>query len=204
MCAGNSIESGSDLLVDRYHSGGYCFPVGAVPVSMATDAAGRIAALIKDPPAGLNYPRNLKAHLLFDWVYKLSVHPTVLDAEKKLSTPIFCCKQQMYLPKQRTAPNISIGTRMRTTGISIHHCLLAHSTGTNQTANPRIGLGIRYMSPHVRQTEGPAMSSIPVSGEDRHGYYKVDAPTTDHPGPDAIRSHARSMAPHAAENYATA
>ena len=264
------------MLRDRYQSDGYCFPADAIPVSMAREAAQRIAALIDDPPVGMNHPWYLKAHLLFDWVYKLTTHPVVLDAVEAIigpdilvqaadifAKPAYSTKYinwhqdanywnldpfeictawialtavypengcMRFLPgthKQNKIEHIetfaedsaltrgqeitleideekAVDVILNTGEISLHHCLLAHSSGPNQTASPRIGLAIRYMSPHVRQTEGPAMSAILVRGEDKYGNYKVDLPPTTHLGTDAIRSHARSMAPHAAENYATA
>ena len=39
------------------------------------------------PPAHLKHPWNLKAHLLFDWIYALTVHPAVLDAVESVLGP---------------------------------------------------------------------------------------------------------------------
>lgn len=69
-----------DDIAARYRSRGYCFPVGSVPRSMVSAASCRIDALVSDPPLELDHPWTLKAHLLFDWIYDLTVYPAVLDA----------------------------------------------------------------------------------------------------------------------------
>jgi hypothetical protein len=88
--------------------------------------------------------------------------------------------------------------------ISLHHCLLAHASGPNQTASLSIGLAVRYMLTHVRQTEGPPMSAILVRGEDKYGHFTMESPPIGDLDPNSIKCHARSMEPHAAANYATA
>ncbi len=88
--------------------------------------------------------------------------------------------------------------------ISLHHCLLAHASGPNRTDRPRIGLAVRYMSAHMRQTEGPPMSAILVRGEDRFGHFARDVPPDGELTSAAIAAHDRAMTPHAPSNYATA
>jgi len=87
--------------------------------------------------------------------------------------------------------------------VSLHHCMLAHASGPNRTASPRIGLAVRFLPPRVRQTEGPAMSAMPVRGEDRHGHFRVDEAPAGSMSAAAIAAHDRAMAPHAAAGYAT-
>jgi hypothetical protein len=67
-------------LQDQYKSAGYCFPVGTIPEHRVSTAARKIESLVANPPAGLEHPWALKAHLLFDWVYQLTIQPAVLDA----------------------------------------------------------------------------------------------------------------------------
>lgn len=76
-----------DEAVEHYHSAGYVFPIDAIPPSMARDAARRIETLSANPPAHLKHPWNLKAHLLLDWIYALTVHPAVLDAVESVIGP---------------------------------------------------------------------------------------------------------------------
>ena len=87
--------------------------------------------------------------------------------------------------------------------MSLHHCLLAHGSGNNSTDNYRIGIAVRYLPTHVRQTEGPPISMILVRGEDKFNHFKKDkAPRGDF-DKDSIKEHNLAMTPHAPSNYAT-
>jgi hypothetical protein len=97
----------------------------------------------------------------------------------------------------------TVADELRPGQVSLHHCLLAHASGPNRTDDFRIGLAVRYMPAHVRQTEGPPVSAILVRGEDRYGHFIADDPPAGHLDPAAIAMHDRAMAPHAAENYTT-
>ena len=55
--------------------------------------------------------------------------------------------------------------------MALHHCLLAHGSGVNHTNNYRIGIAIRYLSTHVKQTEGPPISMILVRGKDNYNHF---------------------------------
>jgi ectoine hydroxylase-related dioxygenase (phytanoyl-CoA dioxygenase family) len=77
----------SPSIAERYSEQGFHFPIDAIPPEMARDAARRVEALLAEPPKGLKHPWNLKAHLLFDWVYGLCVHPAVLDAVEAVIGP---------------------------------------------------------------------------------------------------------------------
>ena len=88
--------------------------------------------------------------------------------------------------------------------MSMHHCLLAHASGPNTTDASRIGLAVRYIPTHVRQTTGPAMSGILVRGVDEYRHFQSDPIPSGSFTPETIAAHDRSMAPHAATNYSTA
>ena len=58
---------------------------------------------------------------------------------------------------------------------SIHHPLLYHASGPNESESPRVGLVTRYVSPHVVPSVRPAYSWL-VSGEDTLGNWDHVAP----------------------------
>lgn len=263
-------------VAEHYTEQGYCFPFDAIPPAMAHDAARRIEQLIADPPKGLKHPWNLKAHLLFDWIFALTVHPAVLNAvETVLGPDILMQAADLFVKPAHGTKHINwhqdanywgfdpfdlctawialtdvfpengcmrflpgthrhnkmhhnetfaadsdltrgqeialeideakaVPVVLKAGQISLHHCLLAHASGPNRTGAPRIGLAVRYIPAHVRQTEGPPMSAIVVRGEDRYGHFAADTPPSGHLDDAAIAAHDRSMAPHAPFNYATA
>jgi len=65
---------------------------------------------------------------------------------------------------------------------SIHHPLLYHASGPNQSMDARIGLVTRYMAPEVVPPLRPAYMWL-VSGEDRHGHWDHVAPLNEETGP---------------------
>ena len=89
--------------------------------------------------------------------------------------------------------------------IAIHHCLLAHASGPNRTAERRVGLTIRYLPPEVRVVDGPPMAATLVRGEDPCGHF---APAPPRPVSDlddaAIAAHHRALEPHARGHFSTA
>jgi hypothetical protein len=74
---------------------------------------------------------------------------------------------------------------------SLHHVLLFHGSAPNRSGDRRIGLAVRYIPTHVRQTAGEGDSATLVRGVDE---YKHFAPE---PVPDADYSPA-ARAAHAA------
>jgi non-heme Fe2+,alpha-ketoglutarate-dependent halogenase len=66
---------------------------------------------------------------------------------------------------------------------SLHHVLIFHASEPNRSAEPRIGLAIRYIPTHVRQTAGERESATLVRGVDEYGHFDVEeAPESDlHP-----------------------
>ncbi|HUI98836.1 MAG TPA: phytanoyl-CoA dioxygenase family protein [Usitatibacter sp.] len=54
--------------------------------------------------------------------------------------------------------------------MSLHHIRLVHGSPPNHSSDRRIGLAIRYLPAHVRQTKGRD-SAMLVRGVDRHGHF---------------------------------
>lgn len=59
---------------------------------------------------------------------------------------------------------------------SIHHGHLFHASGPNGTADRRIGAAIRYIVPAMKSTAGPETEVSLISGEDRHGNFRLMPP----------------------------
>lgn len=58
--------------------------------------------------------------------------------------------------------------------ISIHHESVVHGSNANGSDNPRIGLSIHYIAPHVRQTAFEGASALLVRGRDKHGHWDAE------------------------------
>ena len=65
---------------------------------------------------------------------------------------------------------------------SLHHGRLAHASGPNRSADPRIGLAIRYIAPTVRQEVGSRDYARLVRGADRHGHFLAPPRPQGEPG----------------------
>ncbi len=74
-------------VADQYAEQDFWFPIDVISPEMARDASGRTEWLIAQPPRGFKHPWNIKVHLLFDWVYALTVHPAVLNAFQAVISP---------------------------------------------------------------------------------------------------------------------
>ncbi|MDA0664562.1 MAG: phytanoyl-CoA dioxygenase family protein [Proteobacteria bacterium] len=59
---------------------------------------------------------------------------------------------------------------------SIHHGHLFHASGPNGSADRRIGAAIRYIVPAMKSTAGPETEVSLISGEDRHGNFRLMPP----------------------------
>jgi len=57
--------------------------------------------------------------------------------------------------------------------MSLHHIKLVHGSQPNRSADRRIGLAIRYIPTHVRQTK-TSDSAMLVRGIDRHGHFQQE------------------------------
>ena len=86
---------------------------------------------------------------------------------------------------------------------SLHHCLLAHSSGPNITNLSRVGIAIRYLPTHVKQTKGPPISMVLARGIDDYKNFKMDKIPSGDFDNDAIAEHDLASSPHASSNYAT-
>jgi len=58
--------------------------------------------------------------------------------------------------------------------MSLHHVKLIHGSEPNPSAKRRIGLAIRYLPPHVRQTAGTVDSAMLVRGVDAFGHFRAE------------------------------
>jgi len=58
--------------------------------------------------------------------------------------------------------------------MSLHHVKLIHGSEPNPSAKRRIGLAIRYLPPHVRQTAGMVDSAMLVRGVDAFGHFRPE------------------------------
>lgn len=56
---------------------------------------------------------------------------------------------------------------------SIHHGHLFHASGPNKSADRRIGLAIRYITPATRQQSGVRPLAFLARGEDNHGNFNL-------------------------------
>jgi ectoine hydroxylase-related dioxygenase (phytanoyl-CoA dioxygenase family) len=84
--------------------------------------------------------------------------------------------------------------------MSLHHALLAHGSGPNRTAMPRVGMCIRYLPGTIRYTDGPPISAMLVRGRHAGNLILEDPPEADLSA-DAIAQHTRLLEPHAATRY---
>jgi hypothetical protein len=75
--------------------------------------------------------------------------------------------------------------------MSLHHIMLAHASAPNHSNDRRIGLAIRYIGTHVRQTTGVPDSAMLVRGEDRYGHFEAERPPVADMDPDAVALHKR-------------
>ena len=58
--------------------------------------------------------------------------------------------------------------------MSLHHVKLIHGSAPNPSPQRRIGLAIRYLPPHVRQTAGTVDSAMLVRGVDAFGHFRAE------------------------------
>ena len=86
---------------------------------------------------------------------------------------------------------------------ALHHCLLAHGSGPNITSLSRIGIAVRYLPTHVKQTKGPPISMVLAKGIDNFKTFKMDKVPTGDFDSNAIDAHDLASRPHAPSNYAT-
>jgi hypothetical protein len=70
--------------------------------------------------------------------------------------------------------------------MSLHHGRLFHASRPNRSADRRIGLAVRYISPAMRQTVGSKDFAVLVQGEDRFGHFELLGPPKGVLHPDDV------------------
>ena len=77
--------------------------------------------------------------------------------------------------------------------MSLHHVKLIHGSEPNPSSKRRIGLAVRYVPTHVRQTAGMVDSAMLVRGVDTHGHYDHEPVPRFDGDPVARAWHRRSL-----------
>jgi non-haem Fe2+, alpha-ketoglutarate-dependent halogenase len=78
--------------------------------------------------------------------------------------------------------------------MSLHHVKIAHASGPNETDDRRIGLVIRYVPAHVRQTTGMRDTAALVRGENRYGHFDLQPRAPGDFTDEALALHAEFIA----------
>jgi ectoine hydroxylase-related dioxygenase (phytanoyl-CoA dioxygenase family) len=78
--------------------------------------------------------------------------------------------------------------------ISLHNAKTVHGSESNRSRDPRIGVAMRFIAPHVRQVIGERDSALLVRGTDEHGNFIHEKPPRADMDADALAEHARIMA----------
>jgi len=63
---------------------------------------------------------------------------------------------------------------LRAGEMSLHHVLIVHGSGANDSGDRRIGFAIRYIPTRVRQVAGPRDSATLVRGRDAFGHFELE------------------------------
>lgn len=70
--------------------------------------------------------------------------------------------------------------------MSLHDVKLVHGSEPNRSEDRRIGLAIRYIPTHVRQTMGTGDSAMLVRGTDKFGHFRLEPRPTRDFSPESI------------------
>lgn len=66
--------------------------------------------------------------------------------------------------------------------MSLHHIGIVHGSEVNRSQKPRIGIGVRYLTPEVVQDGQERSIAMLVRGKDGFGHFELfDPPTRDVP-----------------------
>jgi ectoine hydroxylase-related dioxygenase (phytanoyl-CoA dioxygenase family) len=76
--------------------------------------------------------------------------------------------------------------------MSLHHIKLVHGSAPNNSDDRRIGLAIRYIPTHVRQTK-QRDSAMLCRGVDRHGNFDLEPRPVRDMDEAAVRAHADAV-----------
>ena len=95
----------------------------------------------------------------------------ILDHEETLDPENLLMKGQTV---NGVDENLAVDCELSAGEISIHHESVVHGSNANGSDNPRIGLSIHYIAPHVRQTAFEGASALLVRGRDTHGHWDAE------------------------------
>ncbi len=70
--------------------------------------------------------------------------------------------------------NQAVDVELRSGEMSLHHGSLYHSSPANGSGSRRIGLTLRFITPHMRQVVGDVDYATLVRGEDRFGHFRPE------------------------------
>jgi non-heme Fe2+,alpha-ketoglutarate-dependent halogenase len=73
----------------------------------------------------------------------------------------------------------AVDAALRPGEMSLHHGHLFHASNPNTSADRRIGLVLRYVTPSMKQVSGQATFAHLVAGEDRFGNFELLQPATE-------------------------
>ena len=77
--------------------------------------------------------------------------------------------------------------------VSFHHGKLLHASAPNEADDRRIGLGVQYISAHVKQNVAEHDYAMLVRGEDRYGHFLGANPPDADLSPGALECHKRIL-----------
>lgn len=86
----------------------------------------------------------------------------------------------------------AVSVMLRPGEMSLHDIKLVHGSAPNRSNDRRIGLAIRYLPAHVRQTKGRD-SAMLVRGKDRHGNFDLERRPRQDLGEAELRAHAEAV-----------
>lgn len=89
-------------------------------------------------------------------------------------------------------PAKAVSVMLRPGEMSLHDIKLVHGSSPNRSHDRRIGLAIRYLPAHVRQTKGND-SAMLVRGEDRYGHFDPEPRPVQDLGEAEMRAHAAAV-----------
>ncbi len=75
--------------------------------------------------------------------------------------------------------------------VSLHHVKLVHGSNANSSSSRRVGLAIRMIPTHVRQTEGPKDFATLVYGKDSFNHFEYERAPQRDLGEDEKEEHKR-------------
>ena len=87
----------------------------------------------------------------------------------------------------------AVGIMLQPGEMSLHDIKLVHGSAPNLSDDRRIGLAIRYLPTHVRQSKGHRDSAMLVRGEDRYGNFELEPRPEYDLDEAALRAHAAAV-----------